>query len=290
MAEVFGVAAGAIGVVSLSIQLAESLHKVKSFYASVKNAPPQVAELIEEIEIMQDILGDLETGSQGATVASSPTMRRCMKVADGATRRFTTFATELQTRIKKSKYRGGIKFALSRDDIKQMLDQLERTKSSLNLAYSLYQQATAEDRHVALMQAVTSSHGTAVQPAQTVKVSLLTQDATIPAHGGRQVSRLNLVTGKTLFKLTTPEWLSSTICQLEVTRSIVGLNCLVRTYGIVPYDAPVFKACRNGDIVGMQRLFDSGLASPFDQRDCKGSRISLWLVGQRTHWRLRCQV
>jgi hypothetical protein len=102
MAEIFGVAAGAIGVVSLSIQLAESLHNVKSFYESVKNAPPQVAELIEEIEIMQDILGDLETGSQGISVASTPTMRRCMKVADGATKRFTAFATELQTRIKKS--------------------------------------------------------------------------------------------------------------------------------------------------------------------------------------------
>jgi predicted metal-binding protein len=53
MAEVFGVAAGAIGVVSLSIQLAESLQKVKRFYGAVKNAPPQVEELVEEIEIMQ---------------------------------------------------------------------------------------------------------------------------------------------------------------------------------------------------------------------------------------------
>jgi hypothetical protein len=262
MAEVFGVAAGAIGVVSLSIQLAESLHKVKSFYASVKNAPPQVAELIEEIEIMQDILGDLETGSQGATVASSPTMRRCTKVADGATRRFTTFATELQTRVKKSKYRGGIKFALSRDDIKQMLDQLERTKSSLNLAYSLYQQAKAEDRHVALIQAVASSHGTAVQMVQKNEVLLTVQDT-------------KLATGKTLFKLTTPDWLSSTICQLEVKRSIVGLDISMRKSGIVLEDALFFKACCSGGVAGMQRLFDGGLASPSDRNDYG---LSLWEV------------
>jgi hypothetical protein len=275
MAEVFGVAAGAIGVVSLSIQLAESLHKVKSFYQSVKNAPPQVADLIEEIEIMQDILGDLETGSQGASVASTPTMRRCMKVADGATKRFTTFATELQTRIKKSKYRGGIKFALSRDDIKQMLDQLERTKSSLGLAYSLYQQATAEDRHAALIQAVSSSQGTAVQTTQAVKVLLPTKDITGLTHGGRQLSRRQLATGKMLFKLTTPDWLSSTICQLEVRRPIMGLKVFMRIYGIVPYEAPVFEACRRGDVVGMQRLFDSGLASPFDRNNYGES---LWEV------------
>jgi hypothetical protein len=65
----------------------------------VKNAPPQVAELIEEIEIMQDILGDLETGSQSVSVASTPTMRRCMKVAGGATKRFTAFAIELQNGV-----------------------------------------------------------------------------------------------------------------------------------------------------------------------------------------------
>jgi hypothetical protein len=275
MAEAFGVAAGAIGVVSLSIQLAESLHKVKSFYESVKNAPPQVAELIEEIEIMQDILGDLETGSQGASVASTPTMRRCMKVADGATKRFTVFATELQNRIKKSKYRGGIKFLLNRDDIKQMLDQLERTKSSLSLAYSLYQQATAEDRHAALIQAVSSSQGTTVQMAQAVKVSLPTQDMTVLTHGGREISPRRLGPGKTLFRMTTPEWLSNTICQLEVRRSIVGVNIFMRTYGIVPSNAPVFEACESGDIVGMQRLFDSGLASPFDH-DERG--MSLWEV------------
>jgi hypothetical protein len=280
MAEILGVAAGAIGVVSLSIQLAESLHNVKSFYESVKNAPPQVAELIEEIEIMQDILGDLETGSQGISVASTPTMRRCMKVADGATKRFTAFATELQTRIKKSKYRGGTKFALNRDDIKQMLDQLERTKSSLNLAYSLYQQATAEDRHAALIQAVSSSQGTTMQTAQTVKVSLPAQDIAMQWHAGRQVSRCQLVTGKPVFKMTTPEWLSSTICQLEVRRSIVGLYVFMRTYGIVPRNSPVFEACDRGDVECMQRLFDSGLASPFDK---DGDGFSLWKVRQHAH-------
>jgi hypothetical protein len=70
MAEAFGIAGGTVGVISLSIQLAESLHKVKGFYESVKNAPPEVAELIEEIEIMQDILVDLETGD-------GITRRRC---------------------------------------------------------------------------------------------------------------------------------------------------------------------------------------------------------------------
>ena len=256
MAEVFGIAGGAIGAVSLSIQLAESLQKVKSFYAAVKNAPTQVEELIEEIEIMQDILSDLESGSQSAHLASSASMRRCMKFAQRATKSFVAFSGQLQTRIKKSRFHGGVKFALSRDDIKEMLDQLERTKSSLNLAYSLYQQATFEDRHAALLSAVSSSQGVAVGTAQeTVKLE----------RSVSQISRHSCLSGSRLFHMTTPEWISNTIWQFEMRRSIAGFYILLRTYGVVPYDAPVLEACKKGDVIEMQRLFDNRLASPFDR-------------------------
>ncbi|GAB7329277.1 hypothetical protein MBLNU13_g01083t1 [Cladosporium sp. NU13] len=256
MAEVFGIAGGAIGAISLSIQLAESLQKVKGFYAAVKNAPTQVEELIEEIEIMQDILSDLESGSQSANMASSASMRRCMKVAQRATTSFVAFSCQLQTRVKKSKFRGGVKFALSRDDINQMMDQLERTKSSLNLAYSLYQQATIEDRHAALLSAVSSSQGVAI--GTSLDNATLERNVT-------QVSRRSCLSGNRLFHITTPEWISNTIWQFEMRRSIAGYNILLRTYGIVPWGAPIFEACINGDVVEMQRLFDNRLASPFDK-------------------------
>lgn len=267
MAEAFGVAAGAIGVVSLSIQLAESLQKVKSFYAAVKDAPPQVEELIEEIEIMQDILSDLESGSQSASAASSANMQRCMKVAQRATKGFATFSSELQNRIKKSKFRGDVKFALSREDIKQMLDQLERTKSSLNLAYSLYQQATAEDRHAALISVVAKNQGVATTTTQTSQISLPAQGTVALTRNASQLSAHKLSRKRRLFQMTTPEWISNTVLQFEMTRSITGLNIMLRTYGIVPIDAPVFEACEKGDVVGMQRLFDKGLASPFDRNE-----------------------
>jgi hypothetical protein len=267
MAEVFGVAAGAIGVVSLSIQLAESLQKVKRFYGAVKNAPPQVEELVEEIEIMQDILSDLELGSQSAIMASSASMRRRMKVAQRATQSFVAFSEELQKRIKKSRFRGGVKFALSRDDIKQMLDQLERTKSSLNLAYSLYQQATAEDRHAAIISAVSSSQGVSVGTAQNI----ITRNAS-------QTTKTSPLSGRKMFRMTTPEWMSNTIRQFEMRRSIAGFNIALRTYTIVSWDAPIVGACRKGDLVEMQWLFDNRLASPFDNTEIG---IPVWEVSSK---------
>lgn len=267
MAEVFGVAAGAVGVASLSIQLAESLQKVKSFYASVKNAPLQVAELIEEIEIMQDILSDLEGNSEA--VAASSNMKRCIKVARRATISFATFSKELQASVKKSKYRGSARFALSREDIKQMLNQLERTKSSLNLAYSLYQQATSEARHIIVMQAVSSCQGSVLQTKQTEQVSLAQPDSFTAAH------RHPRAAGSRVFCITTPAWLSNTIWQLELRRSLAGINIFARTYGIVSRDARIFQACADGDTVEMQRLFEDRLASPYD-KDEYGR--DLWLV------------
>ena len=50
MAEAFGVAAGVFGVVSMSIQLAESVQKVRSFRANFKQACPRLADLVEEID------------------------------------------------------------------------------------------------------------------------------------------------------------------------------------------------------------------------------------------------
>lgn len=276
MAEVFGVAADAVGVVSLSIQLAESLQKVKSFYASVKNAPLQVAELIEEIDIMQGILSDLEASSQ--TVASNSNMKRCIKVAQRATESFAAFSEELQASIKKRRYRGGVRFALNREDIKQMLDQLERIKSSLSLAHSLYQQATAEDRHIVVMQALSPTQTSVVQITQTCQGTLHQQNYFALAHRHPRAG------GKRLFCVTTPTWLCKTVCQLEMRRSIAGLNIFARIYGIMPRDALIFQACADGDIVEMQRLFEDRLASPYD-RDEYGQ--DLWLVSRLLLGKLR---
>jgi hypothetical protein len=49
----------------------------------------------------------------------------------------------------------------------------------------------------------------------------------------------------------------------------------MRTYGVVAADAPIIKACEVGDSLEMQRLFDTGEASPFDQTEYGAS---LWLV------------
>lgn len=57
MAEVVGVV---VGVVSLGVQLAESLKKVKRFYDTVREAPERLSDIIDEIGSLSDILTELE--------------------------------------------------------------------------------------------------------------------------------------------------------------------------------------------------------------------------------------
>jgi hypothetical protein len=49
----------------------------------------------------------------------------------------------------------------------------------------------------------------------------------------------------------------------------------MRIYGVVAADAPIFTACKRGDSLAIQRLFDTRVASPFDQSE---HGVSLWEV------------
>jgi hypothetical protein len=78
--------------------------------------------------------------------------------------------------------------------------------------------------------------------------------------------------------MTTPEWISNRIWQVEMRRSIAGSWISLRTYGIVPWGSPILEACRKGNVAEMQRLFDNRLASPFDK---SADNMGLWEVGSK---------
>ena len=63
MAE-FGATAGAIGVVSLAIQIADSLRKAVDFWDSVKDGPGDIKRLSAELQGLANILGFIEYESR----------------------------------------------------------------------------------------------------------------------------------------------------------------------------------------------------------------------------------
>jgi hypothetical protein len=275
MAEAFGVAAGVFGVVSLSIQLAESVQKVKGFHANVKNAPPRLADLLDEIAEMSDLIKDLEHEQRSTSIVTSPLMKRCIESSLKAVEYFATFSLELDTRVKRRKIGGRVKFALGQEEIERMLNRVERAKSLLTLAYMQYQTALQQHQHDQMLKTLQSlSLGQAtllqlVTPALTVQRPVTSDTVIVPNQ--TKVS----TKAKVLFGAHTPAWLSNNIWQIALNRSISGWEFTMRTYGVVAADAPIIKACEVGDSLEMQRLFDTGEASPFDQTEYGAS---LWLL------------
>lgn len=61
-----------------------------------------------------------------------------------------------------------------------------------------------------------------------------------------------------------PSWIYSRRFEMRWNKSCQGWNQSFRTYRIVSYDADVFHLSMEGDVEGLQQLFEKGLASPFE--------------------------
>jgi hypothetical protein len=61
-----------------------------------------------------------------------------------------------------------------------------------------------------------------------------------------------------------PAWIFPRRYQLRARKAQSGWDYRFRTYYPTSYDSPVFRFCMDGNVEGLQQLFDAGLASPFN--------------------------
>jgi hypothetical protein len=253
-----------VGVVSLSIQLAESIEKARRFYTAVKDAPERLAEIIDEIEMFSDILADMESDRSSRHADSGPTLQRCVDICRKAIDRFSKCADALESRMKRQKHRGSIRFAMKAQNIECEISRLERLKSDLALAYMLYREARLQSH---LVQLTSQLQQLVDKNAAHLQQTSSSNDSCVLATEIKKISRQRPSGGRTEFRLRTPSWLSHTIWEIYSRRATAEWTVSLRAYSVVPHDAPIFKACQHGDIRGMRELFDRGFASPFDENE-----------------------
>jgi hypothetical protein len=68
-------------------------------------------------------------------------------------------------------------------------------------------------------------------------------------------------------RIQTPKWLFGVSRAIEIYESgaTAGWTFNVQVYNVVPYDSPQITMAETGDVVGIQHLFSTGQASPFDR-------------------------
>jgi hypothetical protein len=217
MAGTFGLV---VGVVSFGVQLAESLQKVKRFYNTVKDAPERLADIIDEIGSLSDILTELEQDPTSSGTNTRPAMQRCVAACRKAVDRFSIYADSLESRMKRSKPLGSVRFAMKNESIESVIASLESSKSNLVLAYMLYREAETReararaDKRARLVQEqmnlFASGQALLLQQRETPQDAQLTTDK----RPEMQSYRRSYVRSQPILK--TPTWLSHTVWEISV--------------------------------------------------------------------------
>lgn len=260
MAEVVGLV---IGVVSLGVQLAESVQKVKRFYNTVKDAPERLTDIIDEIESLSDILTEMEGDHTAYTTEPGPKMQRCVATCRQAVDKFSTYADSLESRMKRHSRRGSVKFAMKSESIEGVIARLESSKSNLVLAYMLYREAVADKRAIHMQQQMET-----MAVAQTLLLQQPPQPSVVlatPNAARNHPQSTPALRRKNVVRLSSPTWLSQSVWELAIERAISGWTFSLRSYRIVPFESPVTQACLRNDVALLQQLFSRREASPFDQ-------------------------
>jgi hypothetical protein len=86
----------------------------------------------------------------------------------------------------------------------------------------------------------------------------------------RQCQRFNRGAKRNLklkARFQTPKWLFGVSRAIEIyeCRVHAGWNFNIQVYNVVPYNSPIFRMAKGGDVIGIQDLIRTAQASPFDR-------------------------
>ena len=136
MAEVFGLVANIAGVASFSIQIADSIFKLKDFVEKVKEAPETIRYLIAELEILDSILLELDS-SYGEAIqlgVESLALIRCRDLSCQGSRILEAVLKEIQREIESRSRIGSIKAVLKMGLVERLRVRVRDAQSMLLLA------------------------------------------------------------------------------------------------------------------------------------------------------------
>jgi hypothetical protein len=138
MAEAFGIAAGAVGIASLAIQLTESAANIKRFYHLIKEAPQTLKDIADEIETYGLVLKLLDRDQQACHCVEETILKRCVVQCTRAVGRVRAVTDSFEQAIQASKLKGQLRTAFKRSELQRVCDELKDARTSLALAHSLY--------------------------------------------------------------------------------------------------------------------------------------------------------
>jgi hypothetical protein len=146
MAEVIGVLASGISIGTLAAQIASSITTLKSYWDEVKEVPEVVSNLLEDIEDLHSILGDIKDDRIRNPISSllldGTSPAKCLTHCRKAATRLSELVDELGADIDASnqfkRKKAAIKVVLTKKKLARYMKKLERTVWLLTLSHQCY--------------------------------------------------------------------------------------------------------------------------------------------------------
>ncbi|CZT03026.1 uncharacterized protein RAG0_09920 [Rhynchosporium agropyri] len=149
MAEILGTIASGFAVISLAIQIAETIQSLKNFHILMQSAPTDILFAIEELETLSMVLEDVDRSMQEQVFLDPriklmvvKSWRMCQVATDG----LVELVNKLEEHIGKGKMRAKFKFAKRKGQIDEFRTRIECAKTTMLLANQICYQATQRQR------------------------------------------------------------------------------------------------------------------------------------------------
>ena len=146
MAELLGVVASGISIVTIAAQISSSVIKLKSYYDELNEAPEEIRSLIERVEILSMLLTQIRDDQGGNSLPSgtldassaSRCLENCLTGADRLKELVDDLGAEVALSKGLKKKWIGFKVLLRKTKIDKFKNRLEGAIVLLNLSYQCY--------------------------------------------------------------------------------------------------------------------------------------------------------
>jgi len=127
-------AASGIAVVSIAIQLADSVKKLYDFWSSVKDAPESIRAIAKELELLSGILDKIEHGQHGTGSEISNVLESCREQVASLVTIVNSLVPGFEAESRRTRTWSSLKAVFKKDKVAEFRMCLAETKITLNLA------------------------------------------------------------------------------------------------------------------------------------------------------------
>ena len=138
MVEPLSVAASAAGLVSLAVQLGETVIKLKTLCQKLSSARKELNGIVFEIETFSLLLRGVDEHLMRSQTIQASLLERAVVLCQEGVDTVGEVAQSLEAAFRKSKAFGSMQVVLKERKMKALVSDLERGKATLLIAWQIY--------------------------------------------------------------------------------------------------------------------------------------------------------